>query len=195
MLCRADVTTKVDRTLTFTGGAGDYTHVTVRNNSAGVTIDATEGIGEAASNSSVIAAWLGGFADMRVTAVMKYVSPTSQANSEIGVMGRFTSPASTGFSTASYVYARVDGGVAKLTEVVAGTLTTLSSTAYALPQDELCTITLTLRGTAWTASFNCTSLGTVSLSATSSNVSGIGVGGIRSLSSSIRCRTLRVEQL
>lgn len=195
MITRTDVTGKVSFSKNLIS-TQNYNYLDVRLNTAGVAFDATEGLGEAASNSSVVIMLVGGFVDQRVYGDFKYVSPTSQANSEIGVIARFTNPDYTGSITnASYLYARVDGGVAKLTKVVANTFTNLSTSNWALAQGDVATITLTCRGSAITATFYTAALGTLTLSATDSDILTGGVGGFRSLSSSIRARSIGMDQL
>lgn len=194
MLTKSDVTGKVSF---YKNMITDQTfrYLNVRQNSAGVAFDVTEGLGEAASNTSVVVALIGGFADVRVYGDFKYVSPTSQANSDLGLFGRFTNPDHSGYGNGSYYYARVDGGVAKLAKINVGTFTTLSSTNWALAQGDVATITLVCRGSAISATFYNAGLGTVTLAATDTSIPEAGCAGFRSASSSLRCRNLGVDQL
>ncbi len=163
----------------------DYQHITCRLNSAGSTFDAN-GLGTGASSTSTVyVVHLGGFNDQQIAATMKYVAPTTQAGSEIGVTARFQSLETTNDST--YYYARVDGGTAKLTKVVGGTFTALASGAWALPQDTYCTITLRVVGSALTATFHdeTAGLSDLQLTATDTAIPTGGLMGMRSLTSSI----------
>lgn len=171
-----------------------FNNITVRNNTAGVAFDVTLGLGEAASNTSVWVFLIGGFANQRLAATMRYVAPTAQANSEIGVMGRFVAPTSTGYTTASYYYARVDGGTAKLTRVIGGAFTDIASGAYNLAQNVDVTITLTCVGSQITAAYTGAT-GNLTLQATDTNITAGGLGGCRSLSSSIYCSAYSMDQL
>lgn len=173
----------------------NYRNLMVRLNSANLVFSGTEGLGEAANNSSFLVALFGGTADYRVTGVMKYPSPTTQAQSEIGVVGRFTSVDQTAVATANYYYARVDNGQAKLTKVVGGAFTTLKTDTFNLAQDVLVTITLQMVGTSIQATYSASGLTTVVQSQVDSDITAPGVAGFRSLSSGIWCRSLTVEQL
>lgn len=173
----------------------NFNYLTVRNNTAGVAFNVSEGCGEAASNSSVVVALIGGFADQKVTAEMKYVSPTLLAASDIGVMARFTNPDSTGVTNATYYFARVDGGVAKITKVVTNTFTNLITSAYALAQGDIVSISLTCKGSSISATFYNSTLGTLTLAATDTEITNPGLCGFRSLTSSIWVRSIQVEQL
>jgi hypothetical protein len=155
--------------------------------------DATYGLGIATSSSIVVAAHAGGFNDQRVTGVMRWRAPTSSPNEEFGVIARFQTFEVAG--SQNYYYARVDGGVAKLTKVVAGSFTNLATVAFALSADVDVTIVLSCVGNAISASFTASGLGTQSLSATDSAITTGGLMGFRTLSTAGYCSSLLAEQL
>lgn len=158
--------------------------------------DATEGLGRAASESTAVLMNAGGFNDQRVTAVMKYVSPTATSASEIGVIARCNTLDNIGTSE-SYYYARIDNDTAKLTKVVNGTFTTITQTAFPLAQNVLATISLSCQGSSIIATFeSAANPGVVTtLSVTDTAITTGGLMGFRSLSSSIWCRSFTAEEL
>ena len=169
------------------------TNVQEKLNTGGIGFDVVEGYGyDAASTSTGFVFSIGGFDDQRILADMKYVAPTAAGSEEIGCILRclsFDSP------NASYYYARADAGNARITKVIDGTFTTLTSTAFVLPQDEVLTIDFTVVGTLLEASFTAATPGTVNLSTNDSDIPGGGLPGCRSQSSTIWVRNALVEQL
>lgn len=163
-------------------------------NVTNTVFDAIEGLGRAASESTAILVSAGGFSDQRITADVKYVSPTSTANSEIGVIARCDTLDG---SVSNYYYARIDNDTAKLTKVVGGSFTTLQSTAFALAQNVVATVSLSCVGSTITATFeSAASPGTVvTLTATDTDIPAGGLMGVRSLSSSIWIRNFTAEEL
>jgi hypothetical protein len=170
-----------------------YDQLTKKLNTAGVAFDVTHGLGQAAANSSAVLINSGGFLDQEVIAKVKYASPTTAGAEEIGALVNvlsFDSP------DANYYYARVDGGTAKITKVVDGTFTTLTSSAFALAQDDIVTITFSRVGNLLTADFESGGTpATVNLSTTDSSLVAGGVMGFRSLSSAIWCSELSWRQV
>lgn len=170
-----------------------YTGIVLKLNTSGLGFDAVEGLGAADNNNTAVLTTFGG-TDVRVIGIMKWVSPTTSPSDEIGVVARLTSLDS---PNQTYYYARADGGFARITKVVNGSFTNLTSTAYALSANTLVTITFTIVGNQLSATFT-TEAGSptnVSLSANDSSISGFGICGFRTQSSSIWCRYLSVEQL
>lgn len=158
--------------------------------------DATEGLGRAASESTAVLINAGGFNDQRVTAVMKYVSPTATSASEIGVIARCNTLDNIGTSE-SYYYARIDNDTAKLTKVINGAFTTITQTAFPLAQNVLATISLSCQGSSIIATFESAAAPGVvtTLSVTDTAITTGGLMGFRSLSSSIWCRSFTAEEL
>lgn len=173
-----------------------YTYLQKKINTAAVGFNATEGLGVADNNSSVTLGTVGGPADQRVTADMKWVAPTVSPNEEIGVLARCRTMEST-LPGADYYYARVDGGIAKLTKVLAGAFTNLAQSAFAVPIDTLVTIELTCVGNQITAIFTCGGVAgsPLTLQATDNDISTGGQMGFRSLTSSHWCRRFKQELL
>ena len=162
-------------------------------NTSGLNFDVTEGYGYSAASTST--AWVmafGGSQNQYCQAVLKYVSPTSAGSEDIGVLLRCKTLDS---PNTSYYYARCDAGNAKITRVIDGSFTTLTSSAYALPQDELVTITFTAVADTLSATFVATTPGTLTLSATDTQIPSGGSPGCRSLSSTIRCRSIVCREL
>lgn len=173
----------------------NFVGITCRLNTAGQVFNA-DGLSTGANSTSSF--WMvhaGGFDDQRITASMKYVSPTSQASSQLGVVARVQS-----FEQASdqnYYWARVQAGVARLSKAIGGSFTNLASQAWALPQGQYATITLSCVGNQITATFHDESntLADVTLNATDSAIPTGGLMGFRSLSSSIAVKSFLAEQL
>lgn len=162
-------------------------------NTSGLNFDVTEGYGYSAASTST--GWvmaLGGYANQYCEALMKYVSPTAAGSEDLGVLLRCLSLDS---PNATYYLARCDAGNAKITRVVDGSFSTLTQTAYALPQDELVTITFTAIANTLTATFSAATPGDVTLSTVDTQIPEGGSPGCRSLSSTIRCRSITCREL
>lgn len=171
----------------------DYKNLNKKLNTGGVSFNVTEGLGDNTATSSMVFINSGGFQDQKITAVMNYPSATTAGNEDIGVMLRTIT---TEGADASYYYARVDGGFAKITKVLDGTFSTLTSQAFALGQGENVTITFSAVGNVLSATFDAGgSPATVELSALDDSIPTGGVLGFRSLSSAVWCRSLAWEQL
>lgn len=192
MLSSATVRSKVSLTRDLVS-TQTYTGFVQKLNSSGA-FDATLGYGYAtASTSTSIVCMAGGFADQRITAVIRWASPTTAAGYEIGVQARMQ-----GMDTnPSYYYARIDGDVAKLTRVVSGTFTNLSTSAFVLPVDTDCAVVLSCVGSSITATFTASGVpgSPLTLSATDSSIASGGCMGVRSLTSTIWCKSFTAEEL
>ena len=161
-------------------------------NTGGTAFDVTEGFGAADTNSSLVLVAAGGFPDQRMTATMKYVAPSASGNEDIGVIVRAKALEA---PNASYYYARVDAGVAKITKVLDGVFSTLTSQAFVLPVDTLVTITFSAIGTALSATFDAGGApATVNLNAIDADID-TGLMAFRSLSSSVYCRSFLAEEI
>jgi hypothetical protein len=171
----------------------NYYHLTEKLNTTGVAFDVSEGLGDATSTSSVVLINSGGYDDQKITAVLNFPSPTTAGSEDIGVILRCLTFDST---DDTYYYARVDGGIAKITRVLDNSWVTLTSQAFALAQGTNVTITFSAVGDALNATFDAGgSPATVNLSTTDSNIPGGGVMGFRSNASTVWCRDLIWEQL
>ena len=162
-------------------------------NTGGLNFDVTEGYGYSAASTST--AWVmahGGYDNQFCEAVLKYVSPTTAGSEDIGVLLRCLSLDS---PNATYYYARCDAGDAEIMKIVDGSFTTLASSVYALPQNELVTITFTAVGSTLVASFSAATPGDVTISAVDTDIPSGGSPGVRSISSTVRCRSITCRQL
>lgn len=172
-----------------------FQHLTVKANTSGRVFDAN-GLGTGASaTSTVVLVHAGGFDDQRITGVMKYVAPTAAGAEDFGVMARFQSFDDT--SSTTYYYARCSLGVAKLSKVVGGTFTNLSTTPFALAQGVEVTIMLQCVGSALTATFTAAGgvPATKTLTATDASIPTGGLMGFRTLNSTGYCKSFLAEQL
>lgn len=160
--------------------------------------DVTEGFGTASATSTLILIHIGGFDDQKITGGLKWVSPSTTSSYEIGVIARAqTLDSETGNNHVNYYYARADGDTAKLTKVVDGSYTNLSTGAFVLPINTACTITLSCVGSTIGATFTCAGVpgSPLSLSAVDTAITGGGVMGMRSLTSTVWFRSFTVEEL
>jgi hypothetical protein len=173
-----------------------YTYLQKKLNTAAVGFNVALGLGVADNNSSAVLGSIGGFANQRVTGDVQWVAPTVAGGEEIGVIARCLSLEST-LPGPSYYYARVDAGIAKLTRVLAGVFTNLSQAAFALPIGTIGTISLEAVGSQLTAVFTAAGVpgSPLTLSAVDANITTGGLMGVRSLTSSIWCSSLIMEQL
>jgi len=178
----------------------DWRFVSKKLNITTVGHHATLGMGVSASTSTVVLINAGGFNDQWISAYMTYESPTAQGSEDLGVMCRVQSTdtsAPDAASSAHYYYARASAGVAKLTKVVSGSFTNLSTATFVLSQAQQCSITLQVVGNQLSASFIPIG-GTptpVWLSATDSTIPIAGGFALRSLNSSFFCTSFTVKEL
>ena len=171
-----------------------YNNLTFRLNSSGRAFSGANGLGTSTATSTVAFIHIGGFDDQRITAVMKYITPTTSGEEDFGVLARVQSQEDA--ASQSYYYARVSNGIAKLTRVNGGSYTNLSTSAFALPQDTDVTITLQVIGSAISATFNAGGdPTTVNLSAIDTSITSGGLMGFRTLTSTGYCKSFTVEQL
>jgi hypothetical protein len=161
--------------------------------------DATKGLGTAEAGVTTMSiVHAGGFDDQKLTARMTFESTTSTANSDIMVCVRVQSKETSPSGANVFYSARQDGDVARISYFNGTTYSTLTSTAHACAADQIVEISLQVVGNALTATFeNVTANPGVvtTLSATDSTITGGGLMGFRSLSSSIRIRSFTAEQL
>jgi len=171
-----------------------YGSITFRLNSAGRAFDAVKGLGVVTATSTVAVLHCGGFNDQRITGVVRYVSPTVSGGEDVGMTVRFQSMEDT--ASSNYYYARISGGFARLTKVIANVYTNLSSAAFVVAQDVDVTIVLSCVGSALAATFTAASgPAPVSLSAVDTSVPAGGLMGWRTLTSTGYLKSYTAEQL
>jgi len=165
-------------------------------NSAGLVFDVAEGLGTgAAATSSIVLVGAGGFANQQITADLKWIAPSDVASHDIGVIARVSTVHAD--TECDYLYARVDGGVAKISKVIGGAFTTLTSNAFVVPIDTVVTVRLSCVGTTITAVFTCAGVpgSPLTLSTTNADVPQGGLMGMRSLTSTVWMRSFTAEEL
>lgn len=171
-----------------------FRHLTTKVNTP--AFDATLGLGLATATSWVALVHGGGFNDQRVTAVMRYVSPTAQGSENFGVILRVQCVETGDAASTDYYYFRCNTGNARITRVVGNTFTNLTSQAFVLPQSTNVTITASIVGSALSATFNAGgSPATVNLAATDTQIATGGLMGFRTTSQTGYCSSFTVEQL
>jgi len=154
---------------------------------------ATYGHGIGTETSVLVAIHQGGYNDQRITAVMRYRTPTTAGAENFGVIARFQTFENATYQT--YYWLRVNAGVLKLTKVVGGSFTNLSTGAFSLSADVDVTLVLSCVGSAISGSGTASGLGTVSLSSTDSAIPTGGLMGYRTLSKTGYCSSFTAEQL
>ena len=174
-----------------------YQHIHKLLNSTNVVYNATEGLGRAASESSIVLIGAGGFNDQKITCDMKYVSPTAAGSEDFGAILRCQTTHSTAPNMIDFYWARVVAGQARIAKSIGGSFSTLSSTTWALAQNTVVTITFSVVGSNLTATFQAAggSPGNVTLVATDTAIPTAGLIGFRSFNSSFYCRNFTAEQL
>lgn len=190
MLTRADFITDISQSWDFVN-VQDWSGVIARTNSTS-TVYSANGLGCSSATSIGVVAAIAGSADQRVTATMRYVSPTASGTVNMGVRARIKSLQN---SADTYYYvARVHQGVAKLTAVNAGTFSAaISQAAFPLPVDTDVTIAFTLVGSALTATFRASGVPDVDLSAVDTQITGNGFAGFGATSQTCICSAMTVE--
>lgn len=172
-------------------------HTTWRLNQSGATYN-SDGAGTGASaTSTAVLCHIGGFADQKIVAAMKFVAPSTTANYEIGVMLRVQTLETLPDATQeTYYYARVKAGTASIQKVVGNVFTSLASHAYALALNTYVDITFSVIGTALSATFHDESLvlADQTLSVTDSSISAAGLMGWKSVTSTIAVKSWTCSQ-
>lgn len=160
-------------------------------NSSAWTLDAN-GASVTSAGSSGIVILAGGFSNQKITASLKFITPTT--TTDIGVLARYYTNR-TGYAT--YYYARLVGTNFRIGKNVDGTFSTLTSTSFTLAQNTWATFILQVSGSALSASIDDGTT-SASLSTTDSAIAGPGGFGFRSgptNSSTISCRSFTVEEV
>ena len=172
----------------------DWRYCSKKTNTSTVGFEPTLGMGVSASTSTIVLINAGGFDDQYITAYLQFVPPTAIGAEEIGVMCRVQSVDS---PSVHYYYARASLGIAKLTKVVSGSFTNLSTTTFSLSQSQLVSITLQTVGNQISASFIPIggSPTAVWLTATDSSIQTGGGFAVRSQNSSFFCPSFIVREL
>lgn len=162
-------------------------------NTSGCGFIVGEGLGEGdSSDSTVVLFMIGGFDDQKIVATMKYTSPTSAGDEDLGVMLRFQTM---GGTDDTFYYFRVDGQTAKITPVVDNAWgEPLASDTFELPQGTEVTITAQCVGSAISATFEASGVSTVNLAAVDTSIPSGGIMGARSASSTMVISAVSAEQ-
>lgn len=158
--------------------------------------DVTLGLGLSTTTSWVALVTAGGFNDQKVTATMRYVSPTAQGSENFGVILRVQCVETGDTANTDYYYARCQAGNARISRVVGNTFTNLTSQVFVLPQNTNVTITFSIQGSALSATFDAGgSPATVNLSAVDTQITGGGLMGFRTTSQTGYCSSYTAEEL
>ena len=192
MLSSKDIVSKVSLTKDLIADQ-TYDYVIEKWNPSNTAFDIAEGLGTADTGSTIVLITSGGYDDQRIIADMKFVAPTTAGSEQIGVMLRTVAID----EDATYYWARVHDGSAKITRYLDGTLSTLTQSAFPLAQDQVVTIDFSVVGNQLSATFTADG-GTPSevvLSTVDSTIPTGGIAGFRSSSSSVYCRNFTVEQV
>ena len=189
MISTQDIRPRIDVSVGATIANWDY--LTPILNTAGWVLDAN-GASVTTATSSILQIGLGGFPNQIITASLKFITPTTAGNEELGVMGRFLTNKS---PDATYYYLRQISGQIRLVKVVDGTFTTLASAAYALAQDTWADFTLTMNGSAIEGTIDDGST-SVTLNATDSDIAngGFCVRSGPTNAATISMRSFRVQE-
>lgn len=192
MISHADVRPAISQSWNFVS-VQDWAGVIAKTNPSS-TVYSANGLGVSTATSIGVVAAVAGSADCRVTATMRYVSPTTSSTVNMGVRARIKSLQN---SADTYYYvARVHQGVAKLTAVTAGTFGgAISQAAFPLPVNTDVTIVYTIIGSAHTATFRASGVPDVDLSGVDTQIAGSGFAGFGSTSQTCICSAITVELL
>lgn len=187
MLCFQQVRTRIVRTKAAT--IADYYEM---DTAGGTWSLGANGISATAGTSNIAQILVGGFADQKVTADLK--TATAAGSERLGVMVRFRTSKS---RNATYYFAQNQQGNFRITKVVDGTFTNLTSTAYTVTAGTWYTFTLQVIGSALSATITDGTT-SASLTATDSSIAGPGCMGFRAgptQSTQIDCRSWQAEEM
>lgn len=166
-----------------------------KTNVSAIGFDATKGFGQNTSNSSThVLVAMGGFNDQKMTAKLRWGNFTTQANSDIQVYCRIQGLDAT---KTAYV-ARMDNDVARISKMVAGSYTNITSTAMACAVDQDIIISLQVIGNSLTATFENVTANpgvVVTLTGTDSTITSGGLMGYGSLTSTVWCKSFTAEEV
>lgn len=156
------------------------------------------GASATAGTSNILHVFTGGYADQKITAVVK--TSTAAASAQFGVFLRMrttkTSPANN-----TYYYLRFQTGTLRITKVVDGTFTNLSSGAFTMTPGTEYTMTFQVVGSSLTGTIDDGAGNSLTLTATDSSITaadGEGIGGARSgptNSTQISVKSIKVEEV
>lgn len=169
----------------------DQTLDNIHSVDTGFAMDATLGLLCATNDTAIAAFGIGGFANQSVVAVCGYTSTTTQGSEDFGILLRFVTM---GGTDDTYYWIRVDAQLAKITKYVNNTPTTMTQVAFTLPQDTDVTITCSVVGDVLTANFAAGALN-VDRSVEDSAISGAGLVGFRTSSSTGYIKSIAVQEL
>jgi hypothetical protein len=158
------------------------------------------GLGISTATSVVALVFGGGFLAQRMTARMRYTSPTAQGAENFGVIAGCKNIETT--ADATYIYGRVQAQVARITRVQDNVFTTLDSAPFVLAPDVDTDIVLTKTWTPVGNVISCTftavggtpgpvTLGAIEVSSDYDK----GAMGFRSTSQVMWCKSFTAEQL
>ncbi|MBE7466764.1 MAG: hypothetical protein HS116_25115 [Planctomycetes bacterium] len=187
----ADIRDRIRVELPATIASYDHMHPIL--NAAGWTLNAN-GVAVTTSTSSMMALMVGGFVNQKITASIKYTSPTNQGSEDIGLLARLYTN-QTGYAT--YYYCRQTGGNFRIGKNVDGTFTTLANQNYALAQNTYALMILRVIGSSLYAMIDDGVQEPLELNATDSAIPGPGAMGFRSgptNSSTVAVRSLIAEE-
>lgn len=169
-----------------------YAGLSKKLNTAGLVFSAGQGITTGATaTSSILCGVTGGFPNQQMQSTMKFIAPTAAGSEDLGCILRCSST-----EDANYYYARVTAGVAKISKVVAGTFTTLTSSAWVIAQNTNFTVAFSVIGNTFTALYQAGGApADLTLSVTDSSIAAGGCMGVRSLTSTATWSTFNQSQL
>ncbi|MBK9073278.1 MAG: hypothetical protein IPL79_20095 [Myxococcales bacterium] len=171
------------------------TNIFKKTNVSAQGFDATKGFGQNTNNTSThVLVGMGGFNNQKMTATLRFGNFTTQANSDIEVYCRIQ-----GLDATDTCYvARMDNDVARISKMIAGSYTNITSTAMACAVDQDIIISLQVIGSALTATFENITANpgvVITLTGTDTTITSGGLMGFGSLSSSVWCKNFTAEEV
>jgi hypothetical protein len=168
----------------------DQTWYNIHSVDSGQDFDAAKGLGIGTNSTSIVVFGIGNRNNVRVTAVVRYDSTTSQAALDMGLLIRCLTTTGT---DDTYYYVRLDGSFCKITRVVDNAFVTIASAAFELAHSTDCTITVECVDNQLTVNFDDGST-PADLSVSDNNITG-GCFGFRTLSSTGWLKSILYEEL
>jgi len=163
----------------------------------GATWHATKGLGiDGTASSVVILAVSGGMADCRVTATMVW-GDTSGSTPSMQVCARLNT-VDTPLGDQDWYCARIQTGQARITKIVSGTYTNITSSAFSWTAGDVIKMTLECVGSSLAATFeNVTTAPGVltSIVGTDSSITAGGAIAFRTLNASMWLQYYKIEHL
>jgi hypothetical protein len=196
MFARSDFQAKVSVYKDFVAEPNYVNWMTVTAATSG--FDVTEGFGSDTADTKIAVGFVGGFHDQKATASVKFTSPSVSGTESVNLFVRGSNLSTN--TRRRYAALRLHQGFARLTvfvgDGVSDVATLIAQEPWAFEQGVLATLTLQAIGSIYIATMTSATGSPAPLTLAGADgqlESGGGVMGLRTFSSTMRCRDILME--